>query len=363
MKIYDFLLCTFNGDNEAPKTIYVAKILYIDSANRNFDCEFVDTMQQMNFQFDLSGIWPGKDISDGTNYAIDMHDIYSPNSSSPVAEQIAVVTFSDNAQYLCYVESIGDNTNVQFYHPPNPRIGISFDNQITFSDWDLYPVGEDIISIESCYLTTDVPSPEIADLPKSTADWPLKPDFIRQYSEKEREDKFGKFRYVPAPEESNGDGIKILDNWERNNIIKVPIPQLTNSDILNGSLTVPKRYTSANSFIKFNIIGSDQLQKLWQDLEDAGLLDRIHTFDGAFAARYIRETQDRNPRPLSNHSWGTAFDINYEWNRLGKVPALYGQNGCVRELVALANKNGFFWGGHFGGTRIDGMHFELGHVI
>jgi len=159
MKINDFLLCTFDSDNETPKTNYVAKILDIDNVNNTFDCEIIDTTQRMKFQFDLSGTWPGTDVLDGANYAIDTHDIYSPNPSSPVADQLAAVTFADNAQYLAFVESIGDTTNVQFYHHPYPRIGISFDNRITFSDWDQYPLGDEISSIEACLLTDDARSP------------------------------------------------------------------------------------------------------------------------------------------------------------------------------------------------------------
>ena len=60
---------------------------------------------------------------------------------------------------------------------------------------------------------------------------------------------------------------------------------------------------------------------------------------------------------LSNHSFGTAFDINVPWNLLGSVPALVGQKGSVRELVPIANQNGFYWGGHF--PRKDGMHFSI----
>ena len=93
------------------------------------------------------------------------------------------------------------------------------------------------------------------------------------------------------------------------------------------------------------------------------MIDRINDCSLPFVQRFIRKTQNRNPRPLSNHAWGTAFDINVKWNKLGKVPTLLGQEGCVRELVELANKNGFFWGGHFGGGRVDGMHFELGKML
>jgi hypothetical protein len=37
---------------------------------------------------------------------------------------------------------------------------------------------------------------------------------------------------------------------------------------------------------------------------------------------------------------------------------LVGEKGSVRELVPIANRWGFYWGGHYNG-RPDGMHFEV----
>jgi len=65
----------------------------------------------------------------------------------------------------------------------------------------------------------------------------------------------------------------------------------------------------------------------------------------------------RGSTNLSRHAWGTAFDINVPWNGLNVVPPRVGDKGSVRELVTIANKHGFYWGGHFG--RLDGMHFEI----
>jgi D-alanyl-D-alanine carboxypeptidase len=62
-------------------------------------------------------------------------------------------------------------------------------------------------------------------------------------------------------------------------------------------------------------------------------------------------------KDLSNHSWGTAIDLNATWNGRGAIPAMMGDRGCIRELVAVAHANGFYWGGHF--TTKDGMHFEV----
>jgi len=53
--------------------------------------------------------------------------------------------------------------------------------------------------------------------------------------------------------------------------------------------------------------------------------------------------------------------VNADWNALNRTPARPGQRGCLHELVPIANRFGFFWGGHFIRNR-DGMHFEVAHV-
>jgi hypothetical protein len=92
-------------------------------------------------------------------------------------------------------------------------------------------------------------------------------------------------------------------------------------------------------------------------LEKQNLHTKILSYAGAFYPRYIRGSRTQ----LSNHSWGTAFDINVPWNGLNHTPALMGQKGCVRELVPIANEFGFYWGGHF--SRMDGMHFEIAKLL
>jgi hypothetical protein len=44
------------------------------------------------------------------------------------------------------------------------------------------------------------------------------------------------------------------------------------------------------------------------------------------------------------------------------VPPLVGQKASVRELVGIANANGFNWGGHYE-NRKDGMHFEIAKIL
>jgi hypothetical protein len=79
----------------------------------------------------------------------------------------------------------------------------------------------------------------------------------------------------------------------------------------------------------------------------------VLSFAGGFEPRFVRGSRTT----LSNHSFGSAFDINAEWNARGHRPALVGEKGSTRELVPIAHDWGFWWGGHF--STSDGMHFEV----
>jgi hypothetical protein len=84
----------------------------------------------------------------------------------------------------------------------------------------------------------------------------------------------------------------------------------------------------------------------------------IETIDGAklddwgYAFRDIRG----NVGKLSNHSSGTAIDLNAMKHPLGKVGTF--PNEKVPMIRALAKKYGLIWGGDFR-NRKDEMHFEV----
>jgi hypothetical protein len=160
----------------------------------------------------------------------------------------------------------------------------------------------------------------------------------------DRQRVFGAFDFVPRPVAGNKENIEILGDWEDENIVTVDIP-IKGFAGKSGPLRM-----------RFHKKAKDQLIGLWLDWEKAGLLDRVLTFDGAFVPRFVRDGTS-----LSNHAFGSAFDINFADNQLGTEPALVGEKGCVRELVQLANKWGFYWGGHFK-SRLDGMHFEIAEI-
>jgi hypothetical protein len=174
--------------------------------------------------------------------------------------------------------------------------------------------------------------------------WPAPPTFKPLVGTAARQQIFGKFRFVASPTASNPENIKVLDNWAGQHIRLAKLPAV-------GGV-VPKQ-------VEFHKLAVPQFENLWREWHQAGLLRHVISWDGSYVPRFIRGSKTQ----LSNHAFGTAFDINCNFNRLGTIPARMRQKGCVRELVELANQNGFFWGGHFGGKRIDGMHFEVAKLL
>lgn len=175
--------------------------------------------------------------------------------------------------------------------------------------------------------------------------FPSKPMFNPLVTNSQREKIFGKIEFQATPTPSNPEGIKITNTFEKKNIVLVDLPQLAKAT--NG------KYTR----MRFHKLCVYQLQQLFIEFDKKGLLPLVLSYDGAYNPRFVRGSRTE----LSNHSYGTAFDINVKWNGLNKTPALVGQLGSVRELVPIANKWGFYWGGHF--NRPDGMHFEVATII
>lgn len=171
--------------------------------------------------------------------------------------------------------------------------------------------------------------------------WPQKPSFKPLTSTAERQKLFGKFSYKHTPTAKNKEKITVTDDWVKQNIVYVDLPQLS------------KAFKGKYTRMRFHKLAANQLKALWAEWEARGLLHHVISYEGAYTARLVRGST----KTLSNHAFGTAFDINARYNGLGKMPALKGEKGSVRELVKIANKHGFYWGGHF--SRGDGMHFEV----
>jgi hypothetical protein len=197
-------------------------------------------------------------------------------------------------------------------------------------------------------VASDAAPPAVAGTIDRAADnvkgsnFPPRPGFPPLVTNRQREALFGHYEYLRASQPGNLEAICILGSWERDNIIDVPIPQLRKA-----------LGAKAPASIRFHRLAAGQLQSLWAEWEAADLLDRILSFGGGFVARFVRGSRSL----LSNHAFGSAFDINEAYNPFGQRPVSNGRKGCVRDLVPIANRCGFYWGGHYQ-SRTDGMHFE-----
>lgn len=181
-------------------------------------------------------------------------------------------------------------------------------------------------------LSTAAARDNFAIVPDVEDDWPLKPaGFNSLANNAARAARFGSFQWRDV---GNAAGeIVILGDWEDRNIVKVTCPIF-------------------NRVVRLHKDVADDYRAFMLHILDEGLQKLLLTDDGAFYPRYIRGSKTS----LSNHAWGSAFDVNYEWNKLGAVPAGKGKKGSVREIVLIGVQHGWFWGGWF--SRRDGMHFE-----
>ena len=95
-----------------------------------------------------------------------------------------------------------------------------------------------------------------------------------------------------------------------------------------------------------------QLREALEEIVIAGLGDKIYRdeYAGCYYPRFIAGTTT-----LSNHSFGTAFDINTRGNQRGTVGEI------DRGVVAIFKKWGFSWGGDWNYT--DPMHFEMSSIV
>ena len=87
-------------------------------------------------------------------------------------------------------------------------------------------------------------------------------------------------------------------------------------------------------------------QNVYQAIVQAGLSDKLTSFDGCYNLRYTR-----GAKRLSMHSWGIAVDHNARTNPLGV------DGDMNSEIVDIFESEGFCWGGNF--KRKDPMHFEF----
>lgn len=155
---------------------------------------------------------------------------------------------------------------------------------------------------------------------------------LRPLGNYEMSQKFGSIVFDPHPVPGNAQAIRIKNDFVTNNIIKLDVPWSKSGwDYGHRGMRKP-------------------LERLITAWTKAKLMDRVISYAGMWVPRYSRAAN-----VLSEHSWGTAFDINAQWNWMRMVPAQKGEKGSVRELVPIAEECGFYWRGF--SNPVDGMHF------
>ena len=168
----------------------------------------------------------------------------------------------------------------------------------------------------------------------------------------------GKVEWETSKLES-GNSIRLLNNFEKN-IGPVLVPQLVGiNDVRTDALQ--KAGAKFNGKLKFFKPAHAQLLAAFAEVEKAGLKKRLISIAGSFNARLQKKKGGGFVQTPSNHSFGTAFDINSDFNPQGKKAPAVGQPGSVRELVPIFEKHGFRWGGLF--PTPDGMHFEVTKIL
>lgn len=169
----------------------------------------------------------------------------------------------------------------------------------------------------------------------------------------ERVRRFGAIRFVAMGTPTNPERVILRAGWAEQNITSVHCPQLERF----GRPYVNVHDKAASAFLA-----------LWRAWDDAGLLDLIESWNGSWVPRFKRPStslklsidqriarcKTLGATSLSNHSWGTAFDVNARMWPLGKpVPA----DAPYRQLIPIGHSLGWFCGADYR-SRPDGMHWE-----
>lgn len=148
---------------------------------------------------------------------------------------------------------------------------------------------------------------------------------------------YGQFHY----RELGGGRIEIDPQWVAKNIVTINLPGLNRTVQVN-------RAAKDKFILAFNYIKNGTAMV---NGKEVSLLSLVRTMDGTFVSRHA----NWNPNSgLSNHSWGTAIDINASDHYRYVAPSE--SNDPNRILWEKAFKPaGFSWGNSYA----DSMHFEL----
>lgn len=147
----------------------------------------------------------------------------------------------------------------------------------------------------------------------------------------ELDDLFGGFGY----RELSGGNIDIDDDWEAKNLVFV-------EDVCDTGLGI-------------------RLHRLVVDVFEQALTAAMAVCPkykvrmlGGYCPRHMKSLVTNKQTPLSVHSWGAAFDINWDKNPFSKTLI----TDLPPEFVAEFTKRGWNWGGSWKSSK-DAMHFQF----
>ena len=151
--------------------------------------------------------------------------------------------------------------------------------------------------------------------------------FVPPHGFKELDERYGKFTYT---ELSKGE-VDISDTWERDNLVVLRNVCKTGCNIQLHRLVAPIFEVCLEEAIKR--VPSYKVRML-----------------GGHSARHMMHDP---ARPLSTHSWGCAFDVNWDKNPVA--------NTLITDLPpdwrAAFTEQGWDWGGNWKSMK-DSMHFQ-----
>jgi hypothetical protein len=154
---------------------------------------------------------------------------------------------------------------------------------------------------------------------------------------------FGQFHYRDLA----GGRIEVDPQWIANNIVTITLPGL------NQRVQVNKA-AAANFIQAFNYIKNGTATINGKQVP---LLSLIKTMDGTFVTRHVNWGGPTTG--LSNHSWGTAIDINASNHYVGlRIDANSTTDPNAILWRAAFQPAGFSWGNRYN-VGPDSMHFEL----
>lgn len=160
---------------------------------------------------------------------------------------------------------------------------------------------------------------------------------------------FGQLEFETVDREwARGGAINFTKGFDRTKIRPLYIPQIVG---------IPRSSDGARNSgkIQFHVDAHAQLRNAFEMIEREGMLKKMISFGGARFQPRLRKPLGPNGESLlsrlpSNHSFGTAFDVNARDRR----------NGATAEIFAeIFEANGFLWGKEFN----DPMHFEVKEFI